>query len=185
MDYVSDAQASYLDSLVDKFREGTFGVWFKDLNDHNRRNLACLLNNQMNYVNRLTEMQMGKYKPFDVLDFVCQEFKKLAFCFPENIFAMPNAVSEFKYYNENGEPTILAVKSILTPKGDKEFTETLKAKLDRDALAFKPKDFYIFPLLLWVLPSTSPLESAYGAQDYWFGDTMFVKEGKPKEETKE
>ena len=180
----------WIDELVMSFQENTpFGVWFDELNTHNKRNLAVLLNNQTQYVDRLTEIQLGSVKKFDVLDFVCQEYKKLAYNFPTNILALTNAVSGFNYYDLDGNKQSLLVRSHLLPKGDLELSDTLKIKYNNyknlDS-SRKFESFYVFPLLLWVLPAKkeSPLfyDTNNKPQDYWHGEVMYINEGQPKED---
>ena len=181
----------WIDGLVMSFEENTpFSVWFNELNTHNKRNLAILLNNQTHYVDRLTEVMLGNITKFDVLDFVCQEYKKLAYNFPTNILALPNAVSGFNYYDLDGNKQSLLVRSQLYPKGDLELSDTLKNKYNRykelDA-SRKFESFYVFPLLLWTMPikKESPLfwyNANSKPQDYWHGEFMYINEGQPKED---
>lgn len=178
-----------LDKMVIDFEDNTpFGVYFDELNTHNKRNLAILLKNQMTYVKRLTEVELGTNKPFDIIDFACKEFKKLAFNFPTNIFALPVAVTNFKYYNKDGEKKDLCIRGRLRSKGYTELSDTLKAEFNRyedlDG-SRKFESFYVFPLLLWVCP-TKPITIdgliTTKPEDCWFGDTMYVVEGEPKKE---
>lgn len=188
MDYLSEKQKQDADELVEKFKEGEFGVWFDNLSDRNKRNLALLLNNQMQYINRLTSVQMGMTRPWDVLDFICQEFKKLVAAFPENIFVLPTAITEFEYYDKAGEKNALQVKSSFQRKEDKvELADALQKHFEKNfCLKFKKEDFKIFPLLLWVLPANQDKENlCTKPQDCWFGDMMIVTEGEPKEETED
>lgn len=150
MEYLNNAQVQYADELVEKFKEGEFSCWFVNLNDHNKRNLALLLNNQMKYLNRLTDVQLGGARPWDVLDFTCQEFKKLITAYPKNVFVLPMAITEFQYYNKASEKVALAVKSSLQEKEEKvELTDTLQKYFEKNfCLKFKQEDFKIFPLLL-------------------------------------
>lgn len=178
-----------LDKMITDFEDNTpFGVYFDELSTHNKRNLAILLKNELNYVSKLTEIQLGPYKPFDVADFVCKEFKKLAFNFPTNIFALPTAITNFKYYNKDGEKTDLCIKGGIRSKGCTELSDTLKAEFNRYKdldNSRKLEGFYIFPLLLWLLP-TKPITvdgfTTVKPEDCWFGDTMYVVEGEPKKE---
>lgn len=188
MDYINEREKQYTEDLVEKFKEGEFSCWFDNLSDHNKRNLAILLNNQLRYVSRLTEVQLGMTRPWDVLDFTCQEFKKLVAVYPENIFVLPTAISEFEYYDKEGEKRSLQVKSSLQEKEDKvELTDTLQNYFEKNfCLEFKKEDFKIFPLLLWVLPANADKEPlCTKPQDCWFGDMMVVPEGEPKEETED
>jgi len=177
MNYLNEKQKQQADTLVEKFKEGAFSSWFDSLSNHNKRNLALLLNNQMQHLSRLTVAQMGQSSPYDVLDFTCQEFKKLATAFPENIFVLPAAIAEFEYYNKAGEKRALQVKSSFQKKEDGvELADTLQNYFEKNfCLKFKKEDFKIFPLLLWVSPTSPDKEP----QDYWYGDTMIVPEGEP------
>ncbi len=180
----------WIDELVMSFEENTpFSVWFNELNTHNKRNLAVLLNNQTIYVDRLTEVELGNVTKFDVLDFVCQEYKKLAYSFPTNILALPNALSGFSYYDLDGNKQSLLVRSQLYPKGDLELSDTLKNKYNRYKeldTSRKFESFYVFPLLLWMIPAkkNSPLfwSTDSKPQDYWYGEFMYINEGQPKED---
>lgn len=185
MEYLNERQKQDAEELVEKFKEGEFSCWFTGLSDHNKRNLAILLNNQMQYINRLTSVQMGMSRPWDVLDFTCQEFKKLITVYPKNVFALPTVIAEFQYYNKASKKVALAVRSFIKEREDKvELTDTLQKYFEKNfCLKFKQEDFKIFPLLLWVLPSGINDKKFYrGPQDYWYGDTMLVPEGEPPKE---
>ena len=189
MEYLNEWQKQKTDTLIEKFKEGEFSCWFDNLSDHNKRNLALLLNNQMQYVNRLTDVQMGHARPWDILDLTCQEFKKLITAYPENVFVLPTAIAEFQYYNKAGEKRALQVRSSFQRKEDKvELVDTLQNYFEKNfCLKFKKEDFKIFPLLLWVLPANIDKEDPCAKpQDCWYGDMMIVPEGEPpKEETKD
>ena len=182
MKYLNDSQAQYADELVEKFKKGEFSCWFDNLSDHNKRNLALLLNNQMQHLSRLTVAQMGQFKPWDVLDFTCQEFKKLIAVYPENVFALPASIAEFQYYNKEGEKTVLQVESSLKKRDEKaDLANTLQNHFKKNfSLKYKQEDFKIFPLLLWALSANKNKDKP---QDYWYGDMMIVPEGEPKEKT--
>lgn len=184
MEYLNDSQAQYADELVEKFKENVFSCWFDNLSDHNKRNLAILLNNQMRHLSKLTSAQMGGLKASDVLDFTCQEFKKLIAVYPENVFALPASIVEFQYYNKEGEKTALQVESSLKERDEKaDLASTLQNYFEKNFyLKHKKEDFKIFPLLLWVSPANKNKDKP---QEYWYGDTMIVPEGEPKKETGE
>ena len=185
MEYLNNSQVQYADKLVEKFKESVFSCWFDNLSDHNKRNLALLLNNQMQHLSRLTSAQMSGLKASDVLDFACQEFKKLIAVYPENVFALPTAIAEFEYCNKAGEKKALQAISSLHKKDDKvELADTLQNYFEKNfCLKFKKEDFKIFPLLLWALPAY--FDGSAEPKDCWYGTTMIVPEGEPKDETED